>query len=56
MIRVSVVVPTYKRPDLLERLLVALKQQDVDPTSFEVIIADSDAESAELTGGSRVAG
>lgn len=46
MIRVSVVVPTFKRPKLLSRCLTALSQQDFDPTAYEVIIAD-DAASEE---------
>lgn len=37
---VSVVVPTYKRPDLLERCLQALVAQSYDPAWFEIIIAD----------------
>lgn len=43
---VSVVVPTYKRPDLLERCLGALTSQEFDPRAFEVVIAD-DAASPE---------
>jgi glycosyltransferase involved in cell wall biosynthesis len=46
MIRVSVVVPTFKRPELLSRCLRALSQQDFDPTAYEVIIVD-DAASEE---------
>lgn len=38
--RVSVVVPTYKRPDLLERCLDALLAQDYDAEDYEIIIAD----------------
>lgn len=38
--RVSVVVPTYRRPDLLDRCLAALTAQELDSASFEVIIAD----------------
>jgi GT2 family glycosyltransferase len=44
--RVSVVVPTYRRPDLLGRCLAALDAQELDPADFEVIVAD-DAVSAE---------
>ena len=44
--RVSVVVPTYHRPDLLGRLLDALDAQDFDPASFEVIVADDAASDA----------
>ncbi|HEY9727961.1 MAG TPA: glycosyltransferase [Chroococcales cyanobacterium] len=43
MIRVSVVVPTFKRPELLSRCLTALSQQDFDPTAYEVIIVDDAA-------------
>ena len=44
--RVSVVVPTYHRPDLLGRLLDALDAQDFDPAHFEVIVADDAASDA----------
>ncbi len=44
--RVSVVVPTYKRPDLLARCLDALLAQDFDADDYEIIIAD-DANCAE---------
>jgi cellulose synthase/poly-beta-1,6-N-acetylglucosamine synthase-like glycosyltransferase len=37
---ISVVVPTYRRPDLLERCLRALLAQDLPPSCFEVIVAD----------------
>lgn len=43
---VSVVVPTYKRPELLNRCLAALLAQDLDATQFEIVIAD-DAASEE---------
>ena len=46
MIRVSVVVPTYRRPDLLDRCLAALAAQDLDPAAFEVIVADDAASEA----------
>jgi glycosyltransferase involved in cell wall biosynthesis len=38
--RVSVVVPTYKRPDYIERCLKALLTQDLPPEEFEVLIVD----------------
>ena len=41
--RVSVVVPTYKRPDLLARCLDALLAQDFDAQDYEIIIADDAA-------------
>jgi GT2 family glycosyltransferase len=42
-IRVSVVVPTYKRPELLDRCLAALLEQKFEPTGYEVIVADDAA-------------
>jgi GT2 family glycosyltransferase len=41
---VSVVVPTFRRPDLLERCLAALAAQDFDPHLYEIIVADDAAE------------
>jgi glycosyltransferase involved in cell wall biosynthesis len=38
--RVSVVVPTYRRPELLDRCLEALAGQDFEPSAFEVIVVD----------------
>jgi len=43
--RVSVIVPTYRRADLLARCLTALDGQALDPTEYEVLVAD-DAASA----------
>jgi len=40
---VSVVVPTYKRPELLKRCLAALLAQDYDPRAYEIIVADDAA-------------
>jgi glycosyltransferase involved in cell wall biosynthesis len=40
---VSVVVPTYNRPDLLERCLGALLAQDFDPAGFEIVVVDDAA-------------
>jgi len=37
---VSVVVPTYKRLELLHRCLTALVEQDIAPTAYEIIIVD----------------
>jgi GT2 family glycosyltransferase len=45
--RISVVVPTYRRPDLIERCLRALQSQDVSPSEFEIIVVDD--EPAEAT-------
>ena len=44
--RVSVVVPTCRRPDLLGRCLAALDAQHFDPRTFEILVAD-DAASAD---------
>lgn len=44
--RVSVVVPTFRRPELLDRCLAALAAQNHDPADYEILIAD-DAASAE---------
>ncbi|GAC1342435.1 MAG: glycosyltransferase [Ktedonobacteraceae bacterium] len=41
--RVSVVVPTYKRPEMLRRCIAALMAQDFEPTDYEVIVADDAA-------------
>jgi cellulose synthase/poly-beta-1,6-N-acetylglucosamine synthase-like glycosyltransferase len=43
MVRVSVVVPTCKRPELLSRCLAALLEQDCAPADYEVIIVDDAA-------------
>lgn len=42
---VSVVIPTYERPQLLRRCLEALVVQDMDPACYEIIVVD-DARSA----------
>jgi glycosyltransferase involved in cell wall biosynthesis len=36
----SIVVPTYRRPDLLDRCLAALGAQEFDPSAFEILVAD----------------
>jgi GT2 family glycosyltransferase len=38
--RVSVVVPTYRRPDLLERCLGALTRQTLPARDYEIIVCD----------------
>lgn len=43
-VQVSVVVPTYKRAELLDRCLQALISQDFDPSSYEIIVADDAAD------------
>ena len=47
---VSVVVPTYKRPDLLERCLRAILAQDYPRSAYEIIVVDdaADAETRKL--------
>lgn len=44
--RVSVVVPTYRRPESLGRCLASLAAQDFDPSEFEVVVADDAASEA----------
>jgi len=46
MARVSVVVPTRRRPGLLARCLDALVASDFDPSAFEVLIVDDAASEA----------
>ena len=41
--RVSVVVPTHKRPELLARCLNALAEQDIDPACYEILVVDDAA-------------
>lgn len=43
---VSVVVPTCRRDDLLDRCLAALTAQEFDPTAYEVIVTDDAAREA----------
>jgi glycosyltransferase involved in cell wall biosynthesis len=40
MMRATVVVPTYRRPELLDRCLAALAEQEFDPADCEVVVAD----------------
>jgi glycosyltransferase involved in cell wall biosynthesis len=42
-VEVSVVVPTFKRPQLLDRCLAALVAQTFNPSAYEVVIADDAA-------------
>ena len=37
---ISVVVPTYKRPELLNRCLTALFMQTMDPSRYEIVVVD----------------
>jgi GT2 family glycosyltransferase len=41
--RVSVVIPTFRRPDLLARCLGALAVQALDPKEYEVLVCDDAA-------------
>ncbi len=41
---VSVVIPTYRRPDLLMRCLRALCAQDIEAGAFEIIVCDDGCE------------
>ncbi|MEZ2352448.1 glycosyltransferase family 2 protein [Caballeronia sp. RCC_10] len=43
---VSVVVPTYQRPDMLERCLRAIIAQDYDKTRYEIIVCDDGPDDA----------
>jgi glycosyltransferase involved in cell wall biosynthesis len=38
--RISVVIPTYRRPELLARCLAALLAQRIDPQAYEIIVVD----------------
>lgn len=40
LLQLSVVVPTYRRPDLLERCLHALQRQTLFPSDYEIIVCD----------------
>lgn len=44
--RVSIVIPTHRRPELLERCLVAVTRQSFPAAEYEVLIADDAADSA----------
>src|SRR5215213_6929128 len=40
MIKISVVIPTYQRPDLLEKCLLALTEQDFPHNEYEVLVVN----------------
>jgi glycosyltransferase involved in cell wall biosynthesis len=42
MVKVSVVIPTFNRRKLLKKCLSRLVRQDMDPSEFEIIIADDE--------------
>ncbi|MBO9689960.1 MAG: glycosyltransferase [Mitsuaria chitosanitabida] len=46
---ISVVMPTYRRPDLLERCLRALMAQTLAPTRYEVLVVDDGHEDRART-------
>ncbi|WP_343628267.1 glycosyltransferase [Roseateles sp.] len=46
---ISVVMPTYRRPDLLERCLRALMAQTLAPTRYEVLVVDDGQEERART-------
>lgn len=49
-LRVSIVVPTYRRPHLLDRCLTALCAQDLGADAYEIVVADdgNDARTRQL--------
>jgi len=46
--RVTVVVPTYKRTDMVRRAVLSLLAQDIEPDTYEVIVVDSSPDDANL--------
>jgi glycosyltransferase involved in cell wall biosynthesis len=42
MVKVSVVIPTYNRRRLLKQCLLRLCRQDLDPSEYEMIVADDE--------------
>lgn len=45
-VRLTIVVPTYTRPELLARCLAALAVQTLSPSEYEVVVADDAASDA----------
>jgi GT2 family glycosyltransferase len=45
-LRISVVIPTYNRPETLERLLIQLAAQTMPPAEFEVVVVDDGSRTA----------
>jgi GT2 family glycosyltransferase len=43
-VRISVVVPTYRRPEMLERCLAALAAQSFPGRAYEIVVADDGVE------------
>jgi glycosyltransferase involved in cell wall biosynthesis len=52
---VSVVVPTYRRPAMLERCLTSILTQDYDPARFEIIVCDDGPDDATRATVERIA-
>src|ERR1700710_1915486 len=52
---ISVVVPTYRRPAMLERCLASLLTQDYDPARFEIIVCDDGPDDATRARVERIA-
>jgi glycosyltransferase involved in cell wall biosynthesis len=52
---ISVVIPTYRRPAMLERCLASLMTQDYDPTRFEIIVCDDGPDDATRASVERIA-
>lgn len=52
---ISVVVPTYRRPAMLERCLASLLTQDYDPARYEVIVCDDGPDDATRASVERIA-
>jgi len=48
MPRVSVVIPAYRRCDLLRKALLSLMQQDLDGHDYEVLVVDSSPDSRNV--------
>jgi GT2 family glycosyltransferase len=44
--RLSIVVPTYRRPELLARCLAALVGQKLNPAAYEIVVADDASSNA----------
>lgn len=52
---ISVVVPTYRRPAMLERCLASILTQDFDPARFEIIVCDDGPDEATRASVERIA-
>ncbi len=45
---IAVVVPTYRRPEVLRRLLDALAEQQIDPSRWELVLVDNGSHDPEV--------